>query len=217
MFLRKPGCSPDERDEKLKSDSRDVGGVKVVRIMYLLAFGEGKRARKVEEITYWWDGRDKLPSTWQRSWMIAKHTDGSLRPSCVKCRCCLARPCLNAWKAVSLSIDACAKEVSKPHACGKMATQILANVEEEWMKQRRGALMVLKQGDEECINLQFYVGRQLLDHIPFQETSGADVERSIEEAVRCGQAHTLLKCEDNTSKDPFSRCEIGKTLGYRLS
>ena len=24
-------------------------------------------------------------------------------------------------------------------------------------------------------------------------------------------------CKDNTSKDPFSRCEICKNLGYRLS
>ena len=46
----------------------------------------------------------------------------------MRCRGCLARPCLNAWKAVSLSIDAC-------------DTQILANVEEEWMKQRNGVLM----------------------------------------------------------------------------
>ena len=31
----------------------------------------------------------------------------------------LERPCLNAWKAISLSIDVCDREAWKLHACGK--------------------------------------------------------------------------------------------------
>ena len=50
----------------------------------------------------------------------------------------LERPCFNAWKAVSLSID----------ACDKMATQTMANVEGEWMKQRKGVLMDIEAEEE---------------------------------------------------------------------
>ena len=40
VFLRK--------DQKLQSNSTDIGDVQVVLIMYLVASGEGKRARKVK-------------------------------------------------------------------------------------------------------------------------------------------------------------------------
>ena len=45
-----------------------------------------------------------------------------------------ARPCLNAWKAAKVVADACDKEsVEALRLRQKMVTQILANVEEEWM------------------------------------------------------------------------------------
>ena len=40
------GCSHHERDRKLQSDSPDIGDVQVVRIMYPLALGEGKKSPK---------------------------------------------------------------------------------------------------------------------------------------------------------------------------
>ena len=51
------------------------------------------------------------------------------------------KQCLNAWRANSFTIDVCAREASKLHLRGKMATQLLANVEEEWTKKRMGILM----------------------------------------------------------------------------
>ena len=60
--LEEAGCGPDYRDQKLPSNSADIGDVKVVRIMYPPVLGERKRARKVEETAYWWIGWDNLPA-----------------------------------------------------------------------------------------------------------------------------------------------------------
>ena len=77
-----------------------------------------------------WDGgKTNTVSTWRRSWTVTIHTDGSLRPSCVRCRDCLARPCLNAWKSSFRQ-----GRVEAPRLWQKMANEILTNVEEEWMK-----------------------------------------------------------------------------------
>ena len=58
--LEEAGCRPDKRDQKLQSNSADIGDVKVVRIVYPLALGKGKRDRKVEESACWWSSRDEL-------------------------------------------------------------------------------------------------------------------------------------------------------------
>ena len=55
-------CSSDQRDQKLQSNSSDVGDVEVVRILHPVAFGERKGAREMEEATHWWIGWDKLPT-----------------------------------------------------------------------------------------------------------------------------------------------------------
>ena len=54
--LEEAGCSRDQRDQKLQSNSSDVGDVEVIRIMHPAAFGERKGARKMEEATHWWIG-----------------------------------------------------------------------------------------------------------------------------------------------------------------
>ena len=58
--LEEARCSPDQRDQKYKSNSFDIGDVEVVRIMHPVAFGERKGARKMEESTHCWSGWDKL-------------------------------------------------------------------------------------------------------------------------------------------------------------
>ena len=60
-LLEEAGRCPEEEDQELQSSSADIGDVQVVRIMYPLASGERKRARKVEESAYWWNEWDKLP------------------------------------------------------------------------------------------------------------------------------------------------------------
>ena len=60
---------------------------------------------------------------WQRSWTVTIHTKGSLRPSCVRCRDCLARPCWNAWKVALLLIAVCDKEA--PRLWQTMGRQLL--------------------------------------------------------------------------------------------
>ena len=60
--LEEAGCSPDQRDQKLQSNSSDVSDVEVVRIMYPPTLGERKRARKIEEAAHSWTGWDKLPA-----------------------------------------------------------------------------------------------------------------------------------------------------------
>ena len=64
---------------------------------------------------------------WPRSWIITKHMDGSLRPFCVRCRGCLARPHWNVWKAASFFNQSMFEEA--PHLWQKMSTQIWAIVE----------------------------------------------------------------------------------------
>ena len=61
-LLEEAGRCPEEVGEELQSNSADIGDVQMIRIMYLLASGEGKRARKVEESAYWWNEWDKLPT-----------------------------------------------------------------------------------------------------------------------------------------------------------
>ena len=68
--LEEAGCRADQRDQKLQSNSSDVGDVEVVRTMHLVAFEESKGARKLEEVTHWWIGWDKLPT-------LASHDDES--------------------------------------------------------------------------------------------------------------------------------------------
>ena len=60
--LEEAGCSPDQRDQELRSNSADVGDVEVVCIMHPAAFGERKGAGKMEEAAHWWIGWDKLPT-----------------------------------------------------------------------------------------------------------------------------------------------------------
>ena len=50
------------RDQKLQSNSTDIGDVEVVCILYYSLSGWGKRAWNVEESTCWWGGLDKLPA-----------------------------------------------------------------------------------------------------------------------------------------------------------
>ena len=56
------GVLEDQRDQKLQSNSADVGDVEVVCIVHLAAFGEREGARKMEEATHWWIWWDKLPT-----------------------------------------------------------------------------------------------------------------------------------------------------------
>ena len=43
------------------------------------------------------------------------------------------------------------------------------------------------------------------------------VDRCWMSLAPCNFLILVMFCKDNTSKDPFSRCEICKNLGYRLS
>ena len=99
-------------------------------------------------------------STWQRSW-TGTYTR---MDHCGLLRECL---CLNAWKAVSLSNGACDKEAWKPHGCGK---RWQPGYWPTWMKngwsKKRCSYGYWRRS---ASNLQFYVARQLLDHIPLQE------------------------------------------------
>ena len=81
-------------------------------------------------------------STWQRSWTVTIHTDGSLRPSCVRCWG-LSGKAMRECVESSFAFNRCLRQgsVEAPRFWQKMATQILANVDEEWMKQRKGVLM----------------------------------------------------------------------------
>ena len=62
LLLEKAGYCSEERNQKLQSSSFDIGGVKMVCILYPSFSGEGKGACKVEESTCWWSGWDKLPT-----------------------------------------------------------------------------------------------------------------------------------------------------------
>ena len=149
-------------------------------------------------------------STWQRSWTITTHTDGSLRPSRVN-------------EVSGLSGKAVFECVESSFAFQSMlATK---NIGSSTLVAKDGNPNVGQRGrrmDEtkkRCSSgycstkrsasiLQFYVGRQLLDHVPLQETLGADAERphSLKMRLRwiwspnlqaCGgRAHTLLEKED---------------------
>ena len=44
--LEEAGCRADQRDQKLQSNSADIGDVKVVRIVYPFALGEKKKSPK---------------------------------------------------------------------------------------------------------------------------------------------------------------------------
>ena len=58
----------------------------------------------------------------------------------------------------------------------KMATQILANVEEDWMRQRKGVLMDVEGEGGGEHQICSFVDRQFLDYVPLQETHRADAE-----------------------------------------
>ena len=82
------------------------------------------------------------------SWTVTRHTDGSLR---------LLREILGlSGKAMfecvesSFAFNRCLRQesVEAPRLWQKMATQILANVEEEWMKQRKGVLLDIEAEGE---------------------------------------------------------------------
>ena len=49
-----------------------------------------------------------------------------------------------------------------------MATQLLANVEENWTRKRMGTLLDL-EGQKGTSNILFHVGREPLDHVPLQK------------------------------------------------
>ena len=52
------------------------------------------------------------------------------------------------WVESSFAFNRCLRQgsVEAPRSWQKMATQILANVEEEWMKQRKGFLVDIEEG-----------------------------------------------------------------------
>ena len=81
-------------------------------------------------------------------------------------------------KAASLaSIGACGKEARKPRAWWqKMANEIWASVEEEWMRKRSGILSSGKEGVHQIS--QLYVGRQFWDHVPLERKPGANAKIS---------------------------------------
>ena len=58
-----------------------------------------------------------------------------------------------------------------------MATQLLANVEENWTRQSLASFLDL-EGCKGQSDVQFHVGRQLLDHVPLPNSSGTDAEGS---------------------------------------
>ena len=58
-------------------------------------------------------------SMWPIFQMATMHADGWLQPFCVRCRGCLARPHLSAWRVVSVSTSAYSKEAWKLHVCGR--------------------------------------------------------------------------------------------------
>ena len=62
FFLRKPDTAPKKGINSYRAIAFDIGGVKVVCILYPSFSGEGKGVRKVEESTCWWSGWDKLPT-----------------------------------------------------------------------------------------------------------------------------------------------------------
>ena len=98
--------------------------------------------------------------------------------SSVRCRGCLARPYMNAWKAASLSIDSCGKEAWKPRACGRRwQPRFWPMWRKNGGRKETEVLWMLKEKEEESTNLQFHVGRQLLDHIPLKKAPGAIIKR----------------------------------------
>ena len=70
--------------------------------------------------------------------------------------------------------------VEAPRLWQKMAAQILANVEEEWMRKRRGIL--LDSEGEGAHHICSYVGIKLLDHVAFEGEFGKMFRDLIEEA-----------------------------------
>ena len=65
--------------------------------------------------------------------------------------------------------------VEAPRLWQKMATQLLANVDEILGKKRMGALIDL---EKDTPDMQHHVGRELLDHVPFPKSLGTNAEGS---------------------------------------
>ena len=100
------------------------------------------------------------------------------------------RRCSNALRAISHSIGVSAKEALKLPDCDKRwPRSSLANVEETWTGKRMGILLDL-EGANSTSEKQFYVGRQLLDYVPF---------------LKVGQIRFAVLCGLRTSGCPFPK------------
>ena len=124
----------------------------------------------------------------QKLWKVATPIDGQFRPCCARCPGYRDRRCSNAWRASSHSIDVSAKVASKLPDWQKMAMQLLANVEEVWVRKGKWNSSGPEK-TEEAPDLQLHVDRQLLGHVPFQESLGADAEGSDSGSSKCGIWH----------------------------
>ena len=70
---------------------------------------------------------------------------------------------------IKTAFDEARLDVEVPRLWQKMAMQLLANVEENWVRKRMGVLLDF-EGQR--------TRRQLLDHVPFRKSPGTDAEGS---------------------------------------
>ena len=75
----------------------------------------------------------------------------------------------------SFAFNRCLRQgsVEAPRLWQKMAMQLLANVEEDWVRKRMGVLLDF-EGEKAHQICSFIVGRQLLDHVPLPNKFGTD-------------------------------------------
>ena len=72
----------------------------------------------------------------------------------------------------------CQGSVEAPRLRQRMVTKPLANVEEPWNKEKNGHPFRFGRA-KGTSDVQFYVGRQLLDHVPFQKLPRTDAAESV--------------------------------------
>ena len=196
-LLGETGRCTEERDQKLQSNSADIGDVEVVCIVYYSALGEGKREPKNWKNLYV-GGMHGIRCQhfqamvtnllqkhweWQEEWNPALRHGTVVRPTMylaslnIKTAFDEAKPPkhvaqildyhnTHGWliaahlremsglegKAMFECVESCFSfnrclrqgSVEAPRLWHKMATQIWANVEEEWMRKRSGILVDLE-------------------------------------------------------------------------
>ena len=125
----------------------------------------------------------------QKLWKVATPIDGQFQPCCARCPGYRDRRCSNAWRSKFSfnrrlrqgSVEAPRLAENGHAAVGKRGKKCGFG-KEKWNSSG-------PEKTEEAPDLQLHVDRQLLGHVPFQESLGADAEGSDSGSSKCGIWH----------------------------